>query len=249
MPLKIKILWVLCIVLVFIGFIYFSFLGKIDEARQKADLKTKQQSRVQGKLKARKIENEGRTFKTDPIKEIKELNALGKYDDAVKYAEGVATLNPKQPKIYTWWGISLVKAGKNKEAIEKFVKSSKLDSDYSKTYLYWGLTLAMDGKSKEAIEKYKKVIELDSENSNAYAYWGAALEKLNEHVEAVEKLERALEIHPKNSNVFIILVDALFNLKRYDEAWEAVTKAREAKVMISESTLKKLKKFHAKPAG
>ena len=247
MPPKIKLLWISCIIVVFFGFVYFSFMGKVDTTRQKAEVRTEQQSRMKEKLKAKQTENEGRTFKIDPIKEIKELNALGKYEEAVKYAEGMATLNPNQPKIYTWWGISLVKSGRNKEAIEKFIKSAKLDDSYSKTYLYWGLTLAMDGKSEEAIKKYMKVIEMDSENSNAYAYWGAALEELNQYDKAVEKLERALEIHPKNTNVFGVLIDALFHLERYSEAWEVVKKAKEDKVAIPKYSLKRLAEVFPDP--
>lgn len=247
MPPKIKLLWVACIIVVFFGFVYFSFMDKVDEARQKAEVKTKQQFRMEKKLKAKQTENKGQTFKINPIKEIKELNALGKYEEAVKYAESVATLNPDQPKIFTWWGVSLVKSGKNEEAIKKFKKSSNLDATYSKTYLYWGLTLAMDGKLEEAIKKYKKVIKLDSDNSNAYAYWGAALEQLNQHAKAVEKLERALEIYPKNSNVFSILIDALFHLKRYSEAWGVVKKAREIKVAIPKNSLKRLAEVFPEP--
>lgn len=142
MPPKIKLLWVSCIIVVFFGFVYFWFIGKMIEARGKVEVKTKQHSSMKEKLKEKQAEKKGRTFKIDPIKEIKELNALGKYEEAVRYAEGVATLNPDQPKIYTWWGVSLVKSGKNEEAIEKFIKSSNLDATYTKTYLYWGLTLA-----------------------------------------------------------------------------------------------------------
>ena len=247
MPPKIKLLWVACIVVVFFGFIYISFVGKVDQARQKAEAKVKQQAHIKGKPKVREIENKGRTFKTDPIKEIKQLNALGKYEEAVKYAETVATLNPDQSKIYTWWGISLVKSGRKEEAIKKFVKSSNLDPKYAKTYLYWGLTLAMDGKSEEAIKKYEKVIELDSDNSNAYAYWGAALEQLNQHEKAVNKLERALEIHPKNTNVFGVLVDALFHLERYEEAWVVVKKSREVKAIIEKNSLKQLAEVFPEP--
>ena len=247
MPPKIKSLWVICIIAVFSGFAYFSFMGKVDEARQKAEVRSKQQPRIKEKLEAKKIENKGRTFRIDPIHEIKELIAQGKYEEAVKYAEGVASLNPNQSKIYTWWGISLVKSGKNEEAIKKFVKSSNLDATYSKTYLYWGLVLAMDGKLEEAIKKYEKVIELDSKNSNAYAYWGAALQNLNQYDKAIEKLERALEIHPKNTNVFSILIDALFHLKRYKEAWEAVQKARETKVTIPKNSLKRLAEVFPDP--
>jgi tetratricopeptide (TPR) repeat protein len=175
----------------------------------------------------------------DPIKEIKELNALGKYEEAVRYAEGVATLNPNQSKIYTWWGISLVKSGKRKEAIEKFIKSADLDANYSKNYLYWGLTLAMDGKAKAAIKKYENVIELEPENSNAYAYWGAALNQLGQYAKAEDKLKRALEILPNNANAFGVLIDVLSNQKKYDEARQTAKRAKELK----ESSLQTLDRF------
>ena len=133
---KIKLLWVTCIIVVIVGFIYFSFTGKVDDAIQKGKARVKNEHRINEKLKVKQAENRGRTFKVDPIKEIKELNALGNYKEAIKYAEGMATLNPDQPKIYTWWGISLVKSGRNNEAIKKFIKSTELDASYGKTYLF-----------------------------------------------------------------------------------------------------------------
>ena len=247
MPRKIKVLWIVCILVAFFGFIYFSIQDKFKAHRDKEEARVKQEFRIKKKQIALKEVDRGQTFKVDPIKEIKELNALGKYEDAVRYAEGVATLNPNQSKIYTWWGVSLVKFGKREEAIDKFVKSASLDANYSKTYLYWGLTLAMDGKPKAAIKKYEKVIELEPENSNAYAYWGAALEQLGDHSGATEKLERALEIMPNNSNVFSTLIDALVNQKKYNEAWEVVKKARKARVAISSKLLGRLAEIFPEP--
>ena len=118
MPRKIKVLWVGCILIVFFSFVYFSIQGNIKAHRSKEEAMVKQEFRIKNKKMAMKGVDRGQTFKVDPIKEIKELNALGKYEDAVRYAEGVATLNPKQSKIYTWWGVSLVKFGKREEAID-----------------------------------------------------------------------------------------------------------------------------------
>ena len=248
MPRKIKVLWIGCILIVFFSFVFFSIQGNIKAHRGKEEARVKQEFRIKNKKIAMKEVDRGLTFKVDPIKEIKELNALGKYEDAVRYAEGVATLNPNQSRIYTWWGVSLVKFGKREEAIEKFMKSSSLDPNYSKTYLYWGLTLAMDGKPKAAIKKYEKVIELEPENSNAYAYWGAALAKLDDHSGAIEKLEDALKIMPNNSNVFSHLIGALVSQKKYTEAWEVVKKARKARVAISSKLLVKLSDILLEPA-
>ena len=247
MPRKIKVLWVVCILIVFFSFVYFSIQGNIKAHRAKEEARVKQEFRMKKNKMAMEEDDRGQTFKVDPIKEIKELNALGKYEDAVRYAEGAATLNPNQSKIYTWWGVSLVKLGKREEAIDKFVKSASLDANYSKTYLYWGLTLAMDGKPKAAINKYEKVVELEPENSNAYAYWGAALEQLGDYSGAIEKLERALEIMPNNSNVFSTLIDSLVNQKKYNEAWEVVKKARKAKVAISSKLLSKFAEVFPEP--
>ena len=247
MPRKIKVLWVVCILIGFFGFIYFSIQDKFKAHRDKEEARVKQEFRIKNKQMVLEEVDSGQTFKVDPIKEIKELNALGKYEDAVKYAEAVSTLNPNQSRIYTWWGISLVKSGKRKEAIDKFVKAASLDAGYAKTYLYWGLTLAMDGNPEAAIKKYEKVIELEPENSNAYAYFGAALEQLGNHSGAVEKLERALEIMPNNVNVFSILIDALLHQKKYKEAWKVVKKARKARVEVSSNVLNRLTKILPEP--
>ena len=247
MPRKIKILWISCILIAFLSFIYFSIQEGFETHKGKEDARIKQEARIKKKKMAVKEVDRGQTFKVDPIKEIQELNALGKYNAAVEYAEGASTLNPNQPKIYTWWGISLVKSGKREKAKEKFVKAISLDSNNSKTYLYWGLTLAMDGNLEAAIKKYEKVIALDPENSNGYAYWGASLEQLGDHSGAIEKLGRPLEIMPNNSNVFNTLIDTLVNLKKYNEAWEVVNKARKERVAISSRVLSKLAEVFPEP--
>ena len=246
MPKKIKILWVACVLIIFSGFVCFSFMKKVKVYQLKEEARSKQES-LKNKKAPLKIVDNGKAFKVDPIKEIKELNALGKYDDAVKYAEGVAILNPNQPKIYTWWGISLVKAGNRELAIEKFIKSANLDSSYSKTYLYWGLTLAMSGDSEGAISKYKQVLKLEPDNSNAYAYWGAALDKLGKYLESVEKLEYALKINPNNSNVFSPLIVSLFHQKKYNEAWDVVKKAKKANVTVPKNIIVRLTKVFPEP--
>jgi len=247
MPRKIKILWISCILIAFLSFIYFSIQEGFETHRGKEEARIKQEARIKKKQMTVKEIDRGHTFKVDPIKEIQELNALGKYDAAVEYAEGASTLNPNQPKIYTWWGISLVKSGKREEAKKKFVKAISLDGDNPKTYLYWGLTLAMDGNLEAAIKKYEKVIALDPENSNGYAYWGASLEQLGDHSGAIMKLERALEIMPNNSNVFGVLIEALSNQNKYNEAWKVVKKARNAKVTIPSKVLNRLSLVFPEP--
>ena len=88
---------------------------------------------------------------------------------AAGLSESVAKLNPDNTKIFTWWGISLVKDRQHDEAIKKFVKAIELDATNYKAYLYWGLTLAMTGNHLEAVEKLDKSNNINPLNSNGYS--------------------------------------------------------------------------------
>lgn len=166
MPTKIKVLWGFCCFLVIIGFIALSYKNQAAEARVKAEeaFKQKQEQKAREKII---LEKEQRTV-VHPLKEIKELNAMGKHKEAAEMSESVAMLNPDNTKIYTWWGISLVKDGQHGEAIKKFVRATELDATNHKAYLYWGLTLAMTGDHSKAIKKLEKSNKINDLNSNGY---------------------------------------------------------------------------------
>jgi tetratricopeptide (TPR) repeat protein len=166
MPTKIKVLWVFCCVLIVLGFITLSFKNQAAKAKVQAEKAFKQKQEQQAREKII-LEKEQRTV-VHPLKDIKELNALGKHKEAAGLSESVAELNPDNTKIYTWWGISLVKDGQHDEAIKKFVRAIELDASNNKAYLYWGLTLAMTGDHSNAINKLEKSNSIKVLNSNGY---------------------------------------------------------------------------------
>ena len=181
-------------------------------------------------------------FKVDPIKSIREMNALGRYQEAVDMAEKVAKEFPEHAKLHTWWGISLVKLKKKQEAIDHFVIAAKNDPADEKAHLYWGLTLAMDKNFEEAITHYRTVLEINSKHGNAYAYWGASLNALEKFGEALTKIDESLSLDPLNNTAHALRIDILYNLKRYKEAWQAVHKAQAAKIVVSKGSLDRLAK-------
>jgi pentatricopeptide repeat protein len=185
--------------------------------------------------------------KIDPVKKIRELNALGKYKEAVELAERVAVKFPEHAKIQTWLGVSLVKAGKRDEAIEHFVLAAKKDPTDEKAHLYWGLTLAMDKKFEEAIRHYRTVLEINPEHSNAYAYWGASLSALEKLDESISKLEESLVLNKFNSQAYGILIDVFYKQRNYRRAWEVVDKARANKATLTEKSLDRLSKVFPEP--
>ncbi|MFQ5450679.1 MAG: tetratricopeptide repeat protein [Nitrospinaceae bacterium] len=247
MPTKIKILWVICNTIIFIGFIVLAYITRMDQARiesdvrQKAALKREQEKAVLEKLKKKKPENE----EILPLNAIKEAIALGKHKEAADMARQLAELNPNHSGVFTWWGISLVKSGLKSAAIEKFVRAAQLDPTNTKAFLYWGLTLAMEGRFEDAIKKYEMVIDLEPENANAYTYWGESLDQLRRYGEAVQKLEKGLEINKINPAAYEVLIQTLYDSKNYQKAWQVVARARRNEVSLSREVLKKLS--HALP--
>ena len=249
MPSKIKALWIVCIVIVFFGFLALAVKDGLNKSRElQAAAETQKAKAIEQKALLDK-KNPPEKLVIDPIKEIRELNAMGEYDEAINMSRQLAELNPENATVHTWWGISLVKSGKNKEAIEKFIISSKLDDSQARNFLYWGLTLAMEGNYEEAVSKYARAVELEPENSNAYAYWGASLNQLERYPEAIEKIEKSLNINSYNETAYAALVEAYYYLEEFDNAWKAVARARQAKITLPESSLKHLSEKMMEPAA
>lgn len=244
MPRKINILWIVCCSIIILGFVYFAMKLQIREMETKKNEKIVQDQEVakREQVKAAKVDQV-----SGIIRNIKETNALGEHIKAAKLAEQAITENPESSRIYTWWGISLGKAGQNSEAIKKFVKAAQLDPNNPKIYVYWGLTLAKERKFEEAIEKYRTSIELDPDNNNALGYWGAALEQLGKYDQAIIKLERAMELNNFNSLIYGVLVDSWYHKGEYKKAWEIVFRARNVKIAVSDKSLKRLSEAMPEP--
>jgi tetratricopeptide (TPR) repeat protein len=236
MPTRIKLIWYLCIVITVLGFVYLAAQDRMEEAMLAEERATKRsEARLQELTNPKK-----QKIRVDPIKLIREMNAMGNYQEAADMAEKVAKEFPDHAAIQTWWGISLVKLKKTQEAINHFIIAAKNDPTDEKAHLYWGLTLAMEGKFAEAITHYRTVLEINPEHSNAYAYWGASLNALEKYEDALTKLDESIALHSLNGSAYALRVDVLYNLKRYEEAWQTVRKARAAKISLSKDSIDRL---------
>ena len=248
MPTKVKILWVFCNIVIFLGFILVAYSSKMEEVRvdNEAVDKLKQERALQA-IELSKLKKEQKVQTVHSVKHVMELNALGKHDEAANLAQKISENNPDNANVFAWWGISLVKGGLKSAAIEKFVRSTQLDPTNSKAFIYWGLTLAMDGRFREAIEKYKVVIELDPEHSNAYAYMGASFDQLHKYEDAELNAGKALEADPNNSMAYKVLVEALYHSQKYEEAWKAVDRAEKTNVVLPKKMIEELSQAMPRP--
>ena len=244
MPRKIHITWIICCAIILLGFIYFSMQLQMKEMEVKRQEKIAQDQALakRNKAKAAQVNKAG-----EIIRNIKEMNALGNHVQAASIAELAIQDDLENAMIYTWWGISLVKAGQPGKAMGKFVQSARLDPNDPKTYLYWGLTLAMEKNFEEAVEKYRISVELDPDSNNALGYWGAALEQLGEYDQAIEKMEKAMAINSFNELIYGVLVDSWYHKGEYQKAWEIVFRARNVQINIADKSLKRLAEAMPEP--
>jgi pentatricopeptide repeat protein len=240
MPGKIKALWYFCMVVIVAGFLMLAFQGEMAKANKQSDIVAKSVAENQKKI-------DEKTVKVDPIKLVRELNALGKYQEAAEVAQRAAERNTDLAEIQTWWGISLVKLGKRAEAINHFILASKKDPTDEKAHLYWGLTLAMDKKFDDAIGHYKIVLEINPEHSNAYAYWGASLSALGKLDEAISKLDESLVLNRFNNQAYEIMIEVLSKQQKYERAWEMVNKARADNISLQQNSIDRLSKAFPEP--
>jgi len=236
MPLKIKITWIFCILIIFFGFLGTSVKSKMEMSSK---MSTKKELAANKEFD-RKMQAEKAPPPPDPIKEIQELNAMGKFSEAVELSRELAKLNPDSARVFTWWGISLVKANRNSEAMDKFERSAQLNATNTKTFLYWGLALSMDKRLDEAMQKYEAAVTLDPENARAYAYWGSALGQQGKYKEAVDKLNLAIRANKFEPMSYGLLVDMHYHLGQYKLAWEIVEKSKSLSISIPEASLKRL---------
>ena len=244
MPRKIKVVWVLCCICIFLG---FGFLSAKNQARDNQQRKQEAVEKNKQRTEEKKRRQEMETQVVELMGRVQELNVLGKYDEAAEMASKAAKMDPKNAKIYTWWGRSLAKAGNIAAAYKKFDQSSRLDPNQTKNYYDWGLTLAMEGKNEQAIDKFENALLLDPENSKALASWGAALNSLGKYSEAIKKLEESLAHNQFNHSAYGVLVDTHFHKGQYQQAWEVVARARKNKITIADASLKRLANASPEP--
>lgn len=234
----------MCCIGIFIGFAYFFNKIQMEQHRERNQEMAKQ---AQTRTEENKKNLEEKTRFEEMMGQVQELNALGKYDEAAKTASEAVQLDPKNARAYTWWGLSLAKAGRVQEAYKKFDQSARLDPNQTKNYYYWGLTLVLEGKNEEAIDKFENALLLDPENSKVSTSWGAALNNLGRHDEAIKKLEEALAQNSFDQQAYGVLVDAYFHKGQYQQAWDAVARARKNKITIAAASLKRLSDASPEP--
>lgn len=137
----------------------------------------------------------------------REIQAL--VEDAANWAiqsfEKAATLEDKNPVLYTEIGKLYLGAGDLEKARENFVKAKEVKSDYLDAFIQEALTYEIEENLDEAISKMEELIRNYSQSTEARFQLGRIYFNQGRTDEAVIQFETIIIINPNHSNALYSL--------------------------------------------
>jgi tetratricopeptide (TPR) repeat protein len=115
-------------------------------------------------------------------------------------------------------GKMLQELGKPDEAIQSFMRVTRLESHRMEAYFMLGQLLEQRGRAAEALENYDRVIELDPRDARTHAYRGDVLTRLERLMDALRSYDRAIALEPGLGVAHGGRGDVLQKLDRLEEA-------------------------------
>ncbi|RPI26248.1 MAG: tetratricopeptide repeat protein [Acidobacteria bacterium] len=140
------------------------------------------------------------------------------YERAISELTEARKLNPLLPRLYYSLGLSQVKAGHNREAIEAFEKELELSPRDFSTHYYLAYSFEADNRDEEALPRIKKALTFDPESPEGNALLGKILLEQGKAAEALPKLELAVKGDPKEPDKRFLLARVYQKLGRREDA-------------------------------
>lgn len=120
----------------------------------------------------------------------------GDFGSALKYAEKVIALDPRDPKGYVLKSTALSRLGRYEEAEAAARKAIKLDPGNKRAYMALSWALLHLGKEKEALDAASEAIRLDPKDATAYVMRAFAYERLGMRDKMIADLRIAARLDP-----------------------------------------------------
>ncbi|OPL15213.1 MAG: hypothetical protein AVO39_02100 [delta proteobacterium MLS_D] len=146
----------------------------------------------------------------------------GQYTTALRELFEARRLNPEDPEIYYYLGLSFWGRGLRDDSFQAFRRAVELKPDYSEAYNYLGLIRFEEGRYDEAVAFFRKALDNVLYETPEFALFntGRAYREKGAYEKALAAFTEALNVSPNRISP-IIHENAgrlLLNLDRPDEA-------------------------------
>lgn len=146
------------------------------------------------------------------------LLMIGEYDDAERVCGVLRQLEPNDPDVLHYCGVSAHHQGRSDEGIALIQRSLELQPDQADCHSNLGIIYNARRRVDDAIAAYQRAIVLNPEHFNAYNNLGILLRATGKPVESEAAYRRALELNPEFTDAYHNLGVLLASVKRTREA-------------------------------
>jgi tetratricopeptide (TPR) repeat protein len=146
------------------------------------------------------------------------LRSRGQLEEAIRFLQKAAALNPYQGKIRMELGIVLARQNNWKAALSELEKARELSGSDPQILLYYAEVQGKLGRPAEAMDALRAALAADPDFWEAHYRLGENLATSGRIAEAAAEFRTTVRLNPNYTRAHVNLGVALLNLGRADEA-------------------------------
>jgi tetratricopeptide (TPR) repeat protein len=164
----------------------------------------------------------------DPLKEVRTLQAAGRFQETLEELRSILAEDPDQPEASLRLGLALINLGRPNQALAPLRNAAASDAYAVQAGLVLATALSRTQNLEEAQTVLERVLQKEPENRQALVLHAQAALEMRRGDVALESVDRLLQIDPGSRRWRILRARALAGEGRLDEAEALYAKLLEA---------------------
>jgi tetratricopeptide (TPR) repeat protein len=155
----------------------------------------------------------------DPVAEIRELHAAGRFADSLEPLRGLVEARPDDVEVHYLYGLALLRSGQPSLALWSLRKAMEDPDWLVPAALQLGAGALTTGNHEEAMKAADRILEVEPDHLEALLLRAhARVESRRDYEGALADADRVLELDPENVDALVPRTLALLGLERTEES-------------------------------
>jgi len=157
----------------------------------------------QKKIEATQKQNENIKSLNAALRQAKDLEGAGNYDQAITLLQQATQVDPNQDLVWAYLGDAQRGAKKYPEAVESYQKALALKPTNGAYMAQMADAYAKSGQSDKAVQEYAAAAQADPQNAATYYYnEGAVLTNTGKVDDAIAAFDKAIQLDPTRADAY-----------------------------------------------
>jgi tetratricopeptide (TPR) repeat protein len=154
-------------------------------------------------MEAAKKENDKIKGLNASLKQAKELEGAGNYDQAITLLQQATQIDPNQDLVWAYLGDAQRGAKKYSDAVESYQKALAIKPTSGAYMSQLADAYAKAGQTDKAVQEYAAAAQADPPNAAAYYYnEGAVLTNTGKVDEAIAAFDKTIQLDPNRADAY-----------------------------------------------